>query len=453
MGTSSAFFTFISESKSSRLFFISYFVWMLFQFLLPILFIWLILPDSMISTIWLHPDRELVLLAFVASFLQNQWWNLAVALAESVRQTLLIQTLNILVQLFYFIAVVVLAICGNLTIENVYLIIGVQFLTFSLLAFFKLKLQTCEESKTESLRSIFNRYKSYCAPLLPYTLLGFVVQFLDAWFLQNFGGATQQAFYAVGAQFAAVSLIFTTSILKVYWKEIAEAHKQDNWKLIENLYRKFSQGLFFIAAFISIFAIPWSETILGMVLGNSYVEGTFAFMLMLCYPIHQTLGQINGALFFATKKTTTYVVMGTINLLLGLVLAYFLLAPQEQYVPGLALGAVGLALKMVLAQLIAVNIGSYLIEKVLGLTFQWQFQIRVVLVMSVASLICYYLATWLEAMYGYTLVWLITSFLLYLGIVMAGFLLVPGIFGKGYQEIRDVALDYLNDVRSKFNAT
>jgi O-antigen/teichoic acid export membrane protein len=61
--------------------------------------------------------------------------------------------------------------------------------------------------------------------MIPYACLSFAYIFLDRWLLQDFGGNLEQAFYGVGAQFSAVSLIATSAMLRVFWKEMAESHE------------------------------------------------------------------------------------------------------------------------------------------------------------------------------------------------------------------------------------
>ena len=45
MGTSSAFYTFISKKNQHTSFFFYYYLWLLFQFLIPLVFIYFLMPD------------------------------------------------------------------------------------------------------------------------------------------------------------------------------------------------------------------------------------------------------------------------------------------------------------------------------------------------------------------------------------------------------------------------
>ncbi len=80
--------------------------------------------------------------------------------------------------------------------------------------------------------------------------------------------------------------------------------------------------------------------------------------IMAFYPVHQSLGQINGSLFYSTQRNKEYRNVGLFFMPLGLLLSFFLIAPSGLF--GLNLGAKGLAIQMVLIQILTVNANSYL---------------------------------------------------------------------------------------------
>ena len=62
--------------------------------------------------------------------------------------------------------------------------------------------------------------------------MAFIYIFTDRWLLQYYSGSVEQAYYSVAAQFAAIALIFTTSILRIFWKEISEAQEKGNNEVV-----------------------------------------------------------------------------------------------------------------------------------------------------------------------------------------------------------------------------
>jgi O-antigen/teichoic acid export membrane protein len=178
----------------------------------------------------------------------------------------------------------------------------------------------------------------------------------------------------VGAQFAGIALIATTSVLRIFWKEIAEAHFNRDHARTERLYRRVSRLLFLIGALIAGFLIPWSKELLQLALGANYTQGAPALAIMFLYPVHQSMGQICGTMLYATERVGLQVTIGSCTMLGGMGLTYLALASPSASIPGFGLGSEGLAWKMVLTQIVAVNITSYVISRVCRWRFDWLFQ-------------------------------------------------------------------------------
>lgn len=357
MGTSSAFFSFISKRNRSQKFFCYYVSWLMFQFAASFLFISVMAPDKWIEMMWAGESRERVLIAFVAVFLQQQMWNMIAQVGESQRLTVRVQAISTSVAIVHVGIIIGMFCLDSLTIERVYYFIIVEFIVAGFIAYFFFPVIYSEEM--DAPRNVFEEYWKFCLPLIPYTWLAMIVGYTDTRLLHHFGGAVEQAYYSVAAQFAAISVIVTVSVMRVLWKEVAEAHNQDNKERVRYLYNRSSRILFMLSTIISCFFIPWSKEIITLALGEEYIGGAFALMLMLCYPIHQSLGQVNGTMFYALEMTRTYVMIGTVNMIISTITIYFLLAPADAMLPGLGLASIGLALKMIVLQFIGVNFGMW----------------------------------------------------------------------------------------------
>ena len=70
MGSSSAFFTFISKRIRSQKFFMYYAYWLLLQFSIFVIIILVITPDAWLHIIWQGESKELIIIAFISVFFQ-----------------------------------------------------------------------------------------------------------------------------------------------------------------------------------------------------------------------------------------------------------------------------------------------------------------------------------------------------------------------------------------------
>ena len=358
-GTSSAFFTFLSEQEKSYQFILMFFVWLAVQFCIPLFFILLLMPQEWLNIIWKQENKYLVSLALVATFFQSVSWSVITKMCEAYRFTRLAQGASALVALVHLILISFLSLFNVLSVETVLASICVLWFGFSVAVLFGLDVDR-EGTPKISLRSTFQMYATYCVPLLPFTVVGFLYNFGDRWLLQSFGGSIEQAFYAVAFQFGSLILLFTTSILHIFWKEIAEAHHRNDAILVKKLLRQFSRTLFFISSLGAGFLIPWAGDILTVSFGTAYSGGVATLMVMFLFPVHQAVGQIFGTFAYATSETRIYANVSIFFMIISIVVSYALLADSSATIPGLGLGSLGLALKMVLVQAIQVNVLTFI---------------------------------------------------------------------------------------------
>lgn len=377
LGSSSAFFTFLSQRARGRLFYLVYFSWLAIQFIATLAFLWLIIPSSLFEKIWLGHERGIVMLAFVAIFMQQQVWQMVGQIGEAMRKTIKVQLLNLAVAVTYLTLIALASAYGWLTLERIfYLIIG-QYAIAAIFSYRILRQDRADPLTADNtLSEILRDYWKYCRPLVVLAVISFAYDFADKWMLQKFGGAAQQGYFQIASQFAAVSILATVSILNVFWKEIADAWEKQDHTRVEMLYRKVSRGLVMLGAIASGMLIPWAEHILKVLLGASYASAWPILAIMLLYPIHQSMGQVGGAMLFATGQTRKYTIVSVVMMLVSIPVSYLLLAPATQvWVPGLGMGALGMALKMVILGLVSVNIQAWVIARYGGWKFDWIFQV------------------------------------------------------------------------------
>lgn len=411
LGTSSAFYTFISEKKRGRRFYLYYLAWKIIQFGVMSLLIYIIFPQSLLDRIWVGHKRGIIILAFIANFCRSHVWQLASQIGESIRATLVVQVFRVILVIAHLIVIAGAVWLGLLSVKVFFYIIIAEHVVFSLLVLNRVKENIIGGSDDSSFKSVFSEYKVYCIPLIIYGVVGFAYAFVDRWLLQSFGGAVEQGFYGISERLSAISLIVTTAILNIFWKEVAEGKAKGDFERIKIIYKKVSRSLYFFGALISCMLIPHAQELLIKILGPRYVQAWLPLSIMFLFPIHQALGQINGTFFYASSKTKIYSVVIIIMKIISFPITYFLIAPASANIPGLGLGATGMALKMFILQLIGVNILSYIIAKISKWKFDFWYQIVVVAILFAIS----FGSKWLvKLVINYDIMVLVVSSLLYL---------------------------------------
>ena len=385
MGTSEAFYTFLSQRRRGGKFYLYYFLWTIIQFAVVALLISFVFPDTWRNAIWLGHAKSIIILAFIASFATNKIWHAVIQAGESIRATVLVQLHNVLIASLYLGCVLFMLFFKNITLSNLFIVAAATYLVFSLILTGRLR-PALIGNEDLKLSNFINEFKPYCAPLVIYGIVGFIYLFANVWLLQKFGGPIQQAFYSIGMRFSSICLVVTASVIKVFWKETAEANQLGDKKRLHYLYTKISWGICFVSAVGVCYLIPFSREILHILLGPAYEAGWLCLAIIFLYTIYDGLFQVNATYLYSTGQTRLRSMIGSILRIVSIPVAYFVLAPSSSVVPGLGLGSVGLALKMVIFHIVTVNLLSYFICKISKWDFNFLYQFRIIGLMLAISL-------------------------------------------------------------------
>jgi len=220
----------------------------------------------------------------------------------------------------------------------------------------------------EKMVSYSKEFFTYSHPLFLNSMIVMIVEIADRWLLQKYGGSIQQGYYGLSLKIVTICFLFTSSLTPLFVRELSISHENNDYRRMRRLFNRNIPLFFFIASYFSIFISSNAESILVVFGGETYAHATSAVIVLAFYPMHQTYGQLSGAVFLATGRTSYLRNIGISTGILGLIAAIFLITPIGGM--GLELGALGLAIKIVVIQFIAVNIQLWLNCRTLELSFR-----------------------------------------------------------------------------------
>ena len=233
-----AFFTFISQKKrtkkiykpflvmadnSSNYFiscYYSYFTRKLYKFL------------------WNEKNKLFLVFALATSFFQQNIWQVAVNMAEEqIEKLLKYKKLNALIAIIHCALIFLFSSKGLLILPYIFTFIIIEYAIGSLLAYrlYNPINDGGYEEDDKYLLKVFRKYWEFCKPFVVFNLVWFLVMFSERWMLNNWGGLKEQGFYGISEKFSSIILLFSTSILNIFWKETAEAFKEKNYKRLERI--------------------------------------------------------------------------------------------------------------------------------------------------------------------------------------------------------------------------
>lgn len=217
------------------------------------------------------------------------------------------------------------------------------------------------------LKSYSREFFEYCHPLFIYNVVGLFTGLADIWLLQNFGGSVQQGFFALAYQVGGIAFLCSRAMTPLFMRDFSIAYYNNDAAQMRNLYSRYIPLLYFVTAYFSCFLAVHASLVIEIISGDQYTYALIPVALMALYPIHQTYGQLCGSVFLATGKTRQYSTIGIIFMLLGLPVTFFFLAPLDKF--GMDAGAIGLAVKTILLQMLAVNTQLFLNTRWLKISF------------------------------------------------------------------------------------
>lgn len=380
-GVSSAFYTFLSQSNRSTRFMAFYGLFILVKYLLMIGVVWLVLPESWLNYVWRGESRDILIFALSAVMMQFEWWPSTLQVLESQRRTALAQGLYLLLLTLQLLGLFLLHSLEILNIKSFLLMSAVLWASATIMLALCYQFRSISHTvHAEDL--LLEKYISYCLPLAPLVLLSFLVDFSDRWLLQSFGGSREQGFFSISQQIASVTLLISASLMRVLWKEFAEALHHERVEEARLLYTNVKKKLFFVSVMIAAALGPWANDIVTLIFGQAYVFAAPVFMVLIFAAVFQTLGQIEGTLLMASGNTGTGLKFNILTAPVWIGLSFFLIAGTDGLRLSISpsLGALGLAVKILIVQIVSVNVQGYLLSQKLTWDFEWFYQIKILAV-------------------------------------------------------------------------
>jgi O-antigen/teichoic acid export membrane protein len=218
----------------------------------------------------------------------------------------------------------------------------------------------------------------YSNPLILSGIITLVAGLGGRWILQLYGGSMQQGFFALSYKVSTFVFLFTGAMMPLLMREVSLSFGKNEFENIRSLFIKNLKILYFLVTFMAVYVSLNSDFITTILGGKGFEEAGIVVGLMAFYPVHQTIGQINGTIYMSTERTKGYRNINLVFSPLSIVFSYFFMAPVSAF--GLGLGAVGLAIEMIVIQFISQNVLLYFNCKYLNFSFIRLFLYQIVII-------------------------------------------------------------------------
>ena len=314
LGSSNAFFTFSSKEKKHISFYRNYGLFLLNLLLIVILFFFFI-PEFIYEYFQFQIERGMLLIVISAIFLRSHLWNIIKKVYESRRLSITISVVNMLITIAYYLIIILFDNLYGLNIALIFKIILIEYLIFSILIFI---LAPISLSDNASSNNSFKDYYRYCLPIAPMLFFGGFVKALEPWLINFFGDTEQQAYYSISLQFTMILVLALSSIINIFWKEIAENIEEGRFDKVGLLYLRSARYLLIFMTVGSFFLFFQATNIVNLFLGADYSNAVIPMQILFLYPCLQVFGQLNNVMFLANETTKIYAKYGFLHVLFSM---------------------------------------------------------------------------------------------------------------------------------------
>ena len=365
-GTSTAFYTKLSQRQKERELLKFYWIFVIFVFVCFVFISFLIIIIGLDNFVWPEQTVMWIFMALIWAWLT---WSFQIVqkILDALGYTKQSELIRMTQKIISCLVLVLLFVTTKLSL-NEYFIYQYSIILFYIVGctvvLMKKGISIIPNVKV-NYKNYLQEFYKYSAPLVVSSFVILLSGLVDNWFVQKFYGSEEQGYFGLAYQVGAVCFIFSSAMSPIFMREFSIAHSENNINKQRYLFLKLVPLLYFVAAYIAIFASFQAETVMLIMGGEDYRSSVLIISVMAFYPLHQTYGQLCSSVFYAKGETKKIRNVGLIIHLFSLPVSFILIVPTQYY--GLGFGGLGLAVKLVLVQIISVNALLYYISKMINI--------------------------------------------------------------------------------------
>jgi O-antigen/teichoic acid export membrane protein len=367
LSTSSAFFTKLSADNKRRELIKFYSLFTVILCFIVVLIIYSIEFFGYKNAVFTNISTHYIYYGLCFGFLT--WlMQVFIKISDAYALTVSVELLKIAHRILFFLVLLYLVYLTNFDLDSYFfyqIIALTSFIFFIAIIFNKKNIfnKSLLNIKFNFYRTI-TEFKRFCSPLVLYVVVGALTALFDIWLLQKNAGLEQVGYYGLAFGIVSISLLFSSAMTSIITREFSKSYADNNIKLMAILFKRYIPMLYAITVYFATFVVLQSDIILDLFAGNEYKDAYWVLVVMAFYPIHQVYGQLSSSVFYATEQTKLFTKISLIPMFLGVLVSF-------GFIYLLNLEALGLALKMIIIQFIAIIIQLYYNTKFLNLSIKY----------------------------------------------------------------------------------
>ncbi len=186
--------------------------------------------------------------------------------------------------------------------------------------------------------------------------LGFVNNMILSWYLTEASGPEQQAYYNLAFQLLNVISLLTGSMINVFQREISWSLAHNDRDRVFTLFSRSCRLSMVLAALVAHVTAFNADLIIHFMVGPSFAAGAPVLACLIFSGIFMGPVDLATSMYLVFGKISAYRNRYTLSLILCIVMYLIFVNPRDAWLPGLHMGAMGIALAMVISSVLVMYI-------------------------------------------------------------------------------------------------
>jgi O-antigen/teichoic acid export membrane protein len=221
-------------------------------------------------------------------------------------------------------------------------------------------------------RDILRNYLRYVGPVAVSSLAAGVYLYIDRVIIKAFLPYADLGYFVIAQRFSVLLLLFSGSTMSILLAAMSRAHHEGRPDEVERIARRATKYLSLIAVPAAVFSARYARIIISGTVGGAYLPAVLVLQILMLRVILMTYNRATASMLSAIEKLKVISVLSIGWYALGVCLDFVLIPRIFAGHAMLGLGIVGVAVKDVIVDLLALVLNNTLTHVYIQARFYWR---------------------------------------------------------------------------------
>lgn len=219
---------------------------------------------------------------------------------------------------------------------------------------------------------VLRSYLRYVAPVALSSLTCGVYLYIDRLLIKAFLPYADVGYFVISQRFSVLLLLFSSSTMNILLASMSRAHHESRPDEVGRIARRATKYLSLITVPAAVFSALYARIIISLTVGAAYLPAVLILQVLMIRVVFMTYNRATGCMLNAIEKLKVISALSIGWYALGVGLDFVLIPKVLAGHAMLGLGAVGVAVKDVIVDILALALNNMLAYHYIRARFYWR---------------------------------------------------------------------------------